>query len=58
MKPPNNGRDGVPVGHLLSNEASSTGVWLHLINLLAQGAPQESPNNPDCYQDYRLLSAN
>jgi len=31
-------------------------IRLHLMELLAKGAPQESSDNPGCYQDYRLLS--
>ena len=51
--------DIVPTGHLLSPmEASSTGVGLHLIELLAKGALCESPNDTGCCQDYRLFSTN
>jgi hypothetical protein len=43
--------------HLLStNEASSGGMELPLIELLAKGVPWVPPNNPGCCQDYRLLS--
>ena len=38
MKLPNNWEDGAPIGHLLlSNEASSTEIGLHLIELLTKG---------------------
>lgn len=37
MKPSNNG-EREPIGHLLSNEASSTGTGLHLIELLINEA--------------------
>jgi len=36
------------------NEACSTRIELHLIELLAKGVERESLNNPD----YRLLSIN
>lgn len=39
-----NGWYRVPVDLFLSpNEASITWTWLHLIDLLASGAPQKSP---------------
>lgn len=45
MEPNNNG-DRITNGHLLSaNKASSTRFGLHIIELLAKGAPWESPNN-------------
>lgn len=45
--------------HLLSpNEAFSTRIWLHLIELLAKGVSWEPPNNLCCCQDYRLFSTN
>lgn len=43
---------------LLLNDASSTGTGLHLIELLAKGVPWETPTNPGCCQDYKLLSTN
>ena len=47
MKSTNNEVDKVPTGHLLTpNEASNKRTVLHLIELLAKGALQESPNNP------------
>ena len=53
----NNGRDIAPTGYLLSpNEASSTVIGLHLIELLAKEVPWESSNNSGCYLDCRLLS--
>lgn len=57
MKSPNSKRDRTPTSHFLSpNKASSTRTGLHLVELLGKGVPWESPNNPDCYQDYKLLS--
>ena len=43
MKTTNYGRDGAPAGHLLSpNEASSPGVGLYLIEILAKGVHENS----------------
>ena len=39
-------------------QASKTGIGLHLIELLVKGVPWESPNNSGCCQDYRLLFTN
>ena len=48
-----------PTGHLLSqNEAFSTGIRLHLTELLAKGAPWDPPNKPSCCQASRLPSTN
>lgn len=59
MKLSNNVADRTLTGYFLSpNAASSTGVGLHLIGLLAKGASQELPNNTGCRQDYWLLSIN
>lgn len=61
MKMPNNGIDRDLARHLLSpNEASSTRIGLHLIELLAksQQTTQEYSNNPGCCQDNRFLSTN
>ena len=45
---PKNGGDRIPTGHLLSpNETSSTGIGLHLVEMLVKGVFWESPNNPD-----------
>ena len=45
------------MGHLLSpNEASISGIGLHLITFLAKGVHWKSPNNPGCYQNYSLHS--
>lgn len=47
MKPSNTRGDRGPAGQVLSpNEASSIGIELHIIELLAKGIPWESPNNP------------
>ena len=47
MKSPSNEGDGTPNEHLLSpNDASnSTGIGLHLIELLAKGVPWVPLNN-------------
>jgi hypothetical protein len=46
-------------GYLSSpNEASSTRNGLHLIKLLAKGAPWEPPNNLGYCLGYLLLSTN
>ena len=39
-------------------EVFDTGIWLHIIELLAKRVLQKFPNNPGCCQDSRLLSAN
>lgn len=41
---------------LVTKEASSTGIGLHLI-VVGQRGPKGIPNNPGCCPDYRLLSA-
>ena len=44
MKSPDNGEDGVPTQHiLLPNEASSTGIGLHTIELLFKEGPMGTP---------------
>lgn len=58
MKSPNNGADCPNWQSHVANKASSTGVRLHLIELLDKGAPLQSPNYPSCCQDYKLLSTN
>lgn len=59
MKSPNNGGDRVPTGYLLSaNEGTTTGIGIHLTELLAKVIPWESSNNPGCSQDYRMLFTN
>ena len=59
MKSPMNGGNRAQTGHLFSpNEAPSTTNELHFIELMPKGVLQESPNNPGCCQDYRLLSTN
>lgn len=46
MKLPSNEENRAPTGHLMSpNEAFSTGVGLHLIELLTKGARRESTNS-------------
>ena len=52
MKLTNNEENRAPTGYLLlPNEASSTGIGLHLIELLAKGISWESPDVPGCCQD-------
>ena len=51
----NNWGNSVPFDHLLSNEASSTRIGLHLIELLTKGGPWEALSNPGCCQDYMLI---
>lgn len=59
MKLPNKGEVKSLNWHIMSsNESSSTGFWLHLIELLAKGAAWESPNNPGYCQRFRLMSTN
>ena len=59
MKSTRNEVDRVPTGHLLTpNEASNKRTVLHLVELLAKGALQESPNNPSSYEDSSLLPTN
>lgn len=59
MKLPNNGRNRVPTGHLLSlNKAFSTRIVLHLVELWAKGVSWKFPNNPGCCQDSGLLPTN
>lgn len=51
--------DRVATGYiLLPSEVSSTGIGLHLFELLLKGIPSKSPNNPGYYLEYRLLSTN
>jgi hypothetical protein len=46
-----------PTEHLLlSHEASSPEIVLHLIKFLAKGVPSEPPNNLGCCPDWRLFS--
>jgi hypothetical protein len=59
MKSPMNGGNRAQTGRLFSpNEAPSTTNELHFIELMPKGVLQESPNNPGCCQDYKLLSTN
>ena len=52
---PNDEGKGVPPSHVLTpNEASSSGIVLHLIQLLYKST-RRTPNNPLCCQAYRLL---
>ena len=46
MEFPNDARDRAPTEYLSpQNEASSSGIWLHPVELLAKGLPETSPNN-------------
>ena len=57
MKSPSNGGGSAPTGHLFSpNEASSTGIGLHLLELLANEVFWKFPKNPGYWQDHGLLS--
>lgn len=47
-----------PNSNNVTHETFSTGVGLHLVELLAKGVLWESLNNPGFCQDYRLLSTN
>lgn len=61
MKSLNKGgnRNKATTGHLLSpNEDSSIKIGSHLIELLTKEVPCEYPNNPSCFDAYRLVSAN
>jgi hypothetical protein len=59
MKLSNSGEDRTLTGYFLSpNEASSTGIGLHLIGLLVKGTSKEFLDNLGRCQDYRLLSIN
>lgn len=49
MRSPNDRRHRISVDYLLLlNEASSSKIGLHSIELLVKGVPWESSNNPGC----------
>ena len=59
MNYPNNEGNRASIGYPLSpNEAPSTETGLYIMELLAEGVPGESPNNPGHCQDCRLLCTN
>lgn len=59
LQVPNNREDRGPTSYLfLPHEASSSGIGLSLIELLAKGVPWEFANNLDYIYDYRLLFTN
>lgn len=57
MKSQNNVRDRDLTVHILTpNQDSNFRFELHLMELLATGAPQESLSNSGYCQDYRLFT--